>query len=74
MTADTYFGSNGYSLRLKGLEPGFNDMALARAIVLHGAYYVSQEAIKVLGRLSTVLAYRDFGVTHSVYRENWSRY
>src|SRR5579859_4936419 len=49
VTEDTYIGHNGYSLRLKGLEPGFNDMALARAIVLHGAYYVSQEAIKVLG-------------------------
>ena len=51
VTEDTYVGHNGYSLRLKGLEPGFNDMALARAIVLHGAYYVSQQAINVLGRL-----------------------
>jgi hypothetical protein len=51
VTEDTYVGHNGYSLRLKGLEPGFNDMALARAIVMHGAYYVSQEAIKALGRL-----------------------
>jgi L,D-transpeptidase-like protein len=51
VTADTYNGHNGYSLRLKGLEEGFNDMALDRAIVLHGAAYVSQEAIKVLGRL-----------------------
>jgi len=51
VTADTYFGHNGYSLRLKGLDEGFNDMAWDRAIVLHGASYVSQEAIKVLGRL-----------------------
>lgn len=51
VTADTYNGSNGYSLRLKGLEEGFNDMAWDRAIVMHGASYVSQEAIKVLGRL-----------------------
>lgn len=51
VTEDTYVGHNGYSLRLKGLDSGFNDMALARAIVLHGASYVSQEAIKVLGRL-----------------------
>ena len=51
VTEDTYIGGNGYSLRLKGLEPGFNDMADARAIVMHGAYYVSQEAIKALGRL-----------------------
>jgi hypothetical protein len=51
VTEDTYIGSNGYSLRLKGLDRGFNDMASARAIVMHGAYYVSHEAIKALGRL-----------------------
>jgi len=51
VTADTYVGKNGYSLRLKGLDEGFNDMAFDRAIVMHGASYVSQEAVKVLGRL-----------------------
>ncbi|HET7436037.1 MAG TPA: murein L,D-transpeptidase catalytic domain family protein [Thermoanaerobaculia bacterium] len=51
VTADTYFGNNGYSLRLKGLEEGINDMAMDRAIVMHGAAYVSREAIKALGRL-----------------------
>ena len=51
VTEDTYIGHNGYSLRLKGLEEGVNDMALDRAIVMHGASYVSREAIKVLGRL-----------------------
>jgi hypothetical protein len=51
VTADTYNGSNGYSLRLKGLEEGINDMAFDRAIVMHGAYYVSSEAIRALGRL-----------------------
>jgi len=51
VTADTYNGSNGYSLRLKGLEEGINDAAWNRAIVMHGAYYVSREAIKALGRL-----------------------
>jgi len=51
VTADTYFGHNGYSLRLRGLEAGINDMAWDRAIVMHGASYVSSEAIKVLGRL-----------------------
>ncbi len=51
VTEDTYVGHNGYSLRLKGLDAGFNDLALDRAIVMHGAAYVSQEAIKVLGRL-----------------------
>jgi hypothetical protein len=51
VTADTYNGSNGYSLRLKGLEEGINDMAWDRAIVMHGAAYVSRAAIKALGRL-----------------------
>jgi len=51
VTQDTYFGHNGYSLRLRGLEEGVNDMASERAIVLHGAYYVSLEAVRVLGRL-----------------------
>jgi hypothetical protein len=51
VTADTYVGSNGYSLRLKGLEEGVNDMAMDRAIVMHGASYVSRAAIKAMGRL-----------------------
>jgi hypothetical protein len=51
VTADTYFGGNGYSLRLRGLEEGINDMAWDRLIVMHGASYVSREAVKVLGRL-----------------------
>ena len=50
-TAETYSGKNGYSLRLRGLETGFNDKALARAIVMHGAPYVSQEFAKSRGRL-----------------------
>lgn len=51
VTEDTYMGGNGYSLRLRGLEEGFNDMALDRAIVMHGANYVSRAAISALGRL-----------------------
>jgi hypothetical protein len=51
VTADTYVGGNGYSLRLKGLEEGVNDMAWDRAIVMHGASYVSRAAISALGRL-----------------------
>lgn len=51
VTGGAYYGGNGYSLRLKGLEAGVNDMASDRLIVMHGAPYVSRAAIKALGRL-----------------------
>lgn len=41
LTNETYIGSNGYSLKLDGLEPGINDNARARAIVMHGAAYAN---------------------------------
>jgi hypothetical protein len=50
-TADTYVGHNGYSLRLDGLEPGFNAHARDRAIVMHGAPYVNADIAKANGRL-----------------------
>jgi len=50
-TAETYVGDNGYSLRLDGLEPGVNDHARGRQIVMHGAPYVSDAAIAKTGRL-----------------------
>jgi hypothetical protein len=50
-TADTYQGSNGYSLHMDGLEPGFNDKARERAIVMHGAAYVDDDVIHTAGRL-----------------------
>jgi hypothetical protein len=40
-TQESYQGGNGYSLRMDGLEPGFNDQARERAIVIHGADYVN---------------------------------
>ncbi|HEY1251625.1 MAG TPA: murein L,D-transpeptidase catalytic domain family protein [Thermoanaerobaculia bacterium] len=49
--ADAYRGEHGPSLHLDGLEPGFNDRARERAIVIHGARYVSDAAAAVLGRL-----------------------
>jgi hypothetical protein len=51
VTGETYVGSNGYSLRLDGLDEGVNDRARARAIVMHGAPYVSDAFIKANGRL-----------------------
>ena len=50
-TADTYIGKNGYSLRMQGLEPGTNDAAMSRAIVMHGAPYVNTQLAKAKGRL-----------------------
>lgn len=46
-----YVGKNGYSLRLDGLDKGLNDRARERAIVMHGAPYVSTAFVKSTGRL-----------------------
>lgn len=51
VTANTYVGKNGYSLRMNGLDRGFNDRALDRAIVIHGAPYVSEAFARSQGRL-----------------------
>ena len=55
-TADTYVGGNGYSLRMDGLEPGVNDNARDRLIVMHGAPYVDPAQAVRQGRLG-----RSFG-------------
>jgi len=51
LTRDTYLGRNGYSLRMEGLEPGTNDHALARALVIHGAAYVNPALARQQGRI-----------------------
>jgi hypothetical protein len=51
LTEETYVGHNGYSLRLRGLEPGINDHARDRTIVMHGAWYVSPAFAREHGRL-----------------------
>jgi hypothetical protein len=50
-TQETYFGKHGYSLRMDGLEPGINDNARDRAIVVHAADYVDPTWIDRQGRL-----------------------
>lgn len=50
-TADVYKGKHGISLRLNGCEKGFNDNAYKRAIVVHGADYVSDAFIDQNGFL-----------------------
>lgn len=45
ITETTYNGENGYSLKLLGMDNGFNDNALRRAIVMHGADYVSEDSL-----------------------------
>ena len=56
LTDDVYFGKHGRSLKLDGLDKGFNDAARSRDIVVHAAPYVSQQTINQLGRLG-----RSFG-------------
>jgi L,D-transpeptidase catalytic domain len=51
LTGDTYQGGNGYSLRLRGLDAGVNDLAEERNIVMHGAWYVSADHARSFGRL-----------------------
>lgn len=50
-TEDTYNGRHGQTLRLTGLEPGINDRAAQRSIVLHGASYVSASYVAEHGHL-----------------------
>ncbi|MGR5118876.1 murein L,D-transpeptidase catalytic domain family protein [Vibrio astriarenae] len=51
LTDDTYYGGNGYSLRLDGLSKGKNDRARERYIVVHGADYATESFIKQNGYL-----------------------
>ncbi len=55
ITDATYQGSKGYSLKLRGLEKNVNNNAYARAIVMHGAKYVSQSYIDAQGYIGRSL-------------------
>jgi hypothetical protein len=88
-TRETYTGTNGYSLRLDGLEPGFNSRARDRAIVMHGAPYVDSALAAQNGRLGrswgcpalrpavarqVIDTIRDGGAIFSYYPDpNWLR-
>ncbi len=54
-TGSEYEGKHGHSLRLQGLDEGFNTNAAARSVVMHGAEYVSEAFIKQNGRLGRSL-------------------
>ena len=56
ITGEKYIGKHGVSLKLHGVEEVINDLAESRAIVMHGADYVSESYIKKYGRLG-----RSFG-------------
>jgi hypothetical protein len=55
VTKGTYFGKHGLSLKLSGVERGFNDKAEDRAVVIHGAEYIGPH------RLSSPYMGRSFG-------------
>lgn len=51
ITGETYFGKNGYSMFIDGMEKQFNSKARERYVVVHGADYANPSFINKLGRL-----------------------
>ncbi len=51
VTGEIYTGEHGTSLRLYGVDKGFNTAAFQRAIVIHGADYVCESIIQQQNRL-----------------------
>ena len=67
VTGETYSGKHGLSLRLDGMDNGFNDNARNRSIVIHGAKYVSADFIKKYGRLGRSLGCPSLSM--SIYKD-----
>lgn len=55
LIAESYIGKHGHSLRLDGLDNGFNSNARQRAVVMHAAEYVSEAFVLATGRLGRSL-------------------
>lgn len=51
VTAETYYGKNGLSLFIDGMEKEFNSKARERYVVIHGADYAQENSIEKWGRL-----------------------
>jgi hypothetical protein len=51
VTGETYIGQHGLSLRLHGMDNGFNSAAYERDVVVHGARYVSDDFVAGQGKL-----------------------
>jgi hypothetical protein len=56
ITGEIFYSQHGMSLTLDGVEPGINDKARERGIIMHGANYVSKDFINRYGLLG-----RSFG-------------
>ncbi len=56
VTAETYYGGKGYSMRIDGMEAGINDNVRNRAVVMHAAPYVESGRAK-----SGIMMGRSFG-------------
>jgi hypothetical protein len=55
VTSRTYYGRNGLSLKIEGLDSGYNDLAGKRNIVLHGCSYAGAKYLQHYGSLGTSL-------------------
>lgn len=55
VTGKTYIGRNGLSLKIKGVDEGYNDQAAKRNIVLHGSTYICPDYLRNCGEMGTSL-------------------